>query len=222
MAKKPWNGMRRIPEEQAAKLIQKAAEIFKKHNSRFWLDYGTLLGQVRDGRIIKHDGDIDLAVDFNQWNPEVLDDLCNNGFILRKKPNLLTDVKVLKFVGEKKRNAVTQVKLGYRYTYGKKNKTAGIKICVEIYHDGVGKYKDNMYFWPTPKPDWIFEIPKSYMVPQIKAIFYDTEIYIPKNYEDNLEFMYGNNWRMPNVTYTNSDEHKENAKKFKRFFKRFK
>ena len=124
---------------------------------------------------------------------------------------------MLEFVGQEKRNAITQLKLGYRYE-NEKGKTAGIKICVEVYHEGIGQYKDNMYFWPTPKPDWIFEMPKRYMVPQMKSIFYDTEIYIPENYEENLEFMYGDNWRTPNVNYTNSDEHKENAKKFKRFF----
>lgn len=217
MSKKPWNGIRKIPEIHATNLIRKAMESFKRNNSRFWLDYGTLLGQTRNGRIIKHDGDVDLAVDYNKWNDNILDDLLSNGFVLRKKPNKFTNHKLIQFVGQQKMGKVTQIKLGFRYN-NKKNKIAGIKICMEIYHQGVGEHKDNMYFWPTPKPNWIFEIPTEYMTPQIKSDFYGTEVYIPKNYEKNLEFMYGNNWRVVNEKYTNSDEHIENAKKFKKFF----
>lgn len=217
MAKKPWNGVRRIPENHGADLLRIALEIFKKHGSIFWLDYGTLLGKIREDSFIAHDGDIDLAVDYNTWNPNIISDLCSNGFVLRKPPNTFTNVKPLKFVGNHKRGSITQLKLGYRYKYGK-DKIAGIKICVEIYHEGVGEYKDMMYFWPTPKPNWIFEMPKNYLVPQIKSEMYGNEVYIPKNYEENLEFMYGDNWRILNVNYTNSNEHVENAKKFKRFF----
>ena len=57
------------------------------------------------------------------------------------------------------------------------------------------------------------------MIPQIKDTFYDTEIYVPKNYELYLEFMYGKNWRIHNPTYKNSDEHIKNAKNFRRYYK---
>lgn len=36
-------------------------ELFEKNKMTFWLDFGTLLGAVRVGDFLSHDGDIDLA-----------------------------------------------------------------------------------------------------------------------------------------------------------------
>lgn len=35
---------------------------FNKHGVEYWVDYGTLLGIIREGDIIKHDNDVDLCV----------------------------------------------------------------------------------------------------------------------------------------------------------------
>jgi phosphorylcholine metabolism protein LicD len=42
-------------------------ETLNKHNIFYWLDYGTLLGVVRDGDIIKGDNDIDISVQAAHW-----------------------------------------------------------------------------------------------------------------------------------------------------------
>jgi len=38
------------------------AKVMKKHKIPFWLEYGTQLGAVREGRIIPHDNDGDIGV----------------------------------------------------------------------------------------------------------------------------------------------------------------
>ena len=42
--------------------LEEIASILVRHGLRAWVDTGTLLGLVRDGRLIPHDGDIDLVV----------------------------------------------------------------------------------------------------------------------------------------------------------------
>jgi len=207
----------KIPEIHGAEAIKRIAEVFDKHKTRFWLDYGTLLGKVREDRFIPHDGDIDIAIDYDNWNQAVLEDLPKNGIYFKKPYNRFTDDRILKFVGDKKKNTITQLKLAYRYK-NKHGRVKAVSICGEVYHRGVGKYKDMMYFWPTPKPKWIFHIPWDYMVPQIETTFYGTKVYIPKNYEDNLKFMYGEDWRIDDPLYKNSDKHRESGKRFKLFF----
>ncbi len=34
----------------------------------FWIDYGTLLGQVRDNKIIPWDRDIDISIKYNDYS----------------------------------------------------------------------------------------------------------------------------------------------------------
>ena len=49
------------------KLFQQTVTCLKKANINFWVDYGTLLGLVREGGIITGDGDFDFGV----WDHEV-------------------------------------------------------------------------------------------------------------------------------------------------------
>ena len=44
------------------KNLEKLIPIFEKHKIRYWITFGTLLGSIREGEIIKHDDDIDLGV----------------------------------------------------------------------------------------------------------------------------------------------------------------
>lgn len=56
-----------MKEEIAKKNLKEAKEIFDKFGIRFWLDKGTLLGAVRDGKIIEWDIDIDLGTMDDSW-----------------------------------------------------------------------------------------------------------------------------------------------------------
>lgn len=49
-------------QEDLLKLLVKIREAFKKERIKYWIDYGTLLGAVRDGDIIPHDEDADIGV----------------------------------------------------------------------------------------------------------------------------------------------------------------
>jgi hypothetical protein len=42
---------------------------------------------------------------------------------------------------------------------------------------------------------------------------------IPKNYMDNINFMYGPDWSIPKRGYKNSEEHMENARRFRKIYR---
>jgi phosphorylcholine metabolism protein LicD len=45
--------------------MQLLKEEFEKYNIPYWLDEGTLLGAIRNGEMIKNDGDIDFSLFYN-------------------------------------------------------------------------------------------------------------------------------------------------------------
>jgi hypothetical protein len=49
-------------EKLALENLREMKEVFDEFGIRFWLDYGTLLGAVRDGKLIEWDSDIDLGM----------------------------------------------------------------------------------------------------------------------------------------------------------------
>ena len=57
-------------------------EQLEKHKINYWLDSGTLLGLVRDGKLIEGDNDIDISVLETEVNK--LNDLIINNMSLKK------------------------------------------------------------------------------------------------------------------------------------------
>ena len=45
-------------------------KVLDKHQILFWLEHGTLLGLVRDGKIIEGDNDIDLSAFYKSFIDE--------------------------------------------------------------------------------------------------------------------------------------------------------
>ncbi|MFB0562330.1 MAG: LicD family protein [Candidatus Lokiarchaeia archaeon] len=56
-----------MDEKVAIEALREVKEILDKHGIEYWLDYGTLLGAVRDRRFIPWDTDIDLGV----WSKDI-------------------------------------------------------------------------------------------------------------------------------------------------------
>jgi len=53
--------------DELINLLKEIKEILDKHKVTFWLDYGTLLGAVRDNQLIPWDNDVELGI----WNSEL-------------------------------------------------------------------------------------------------------------------------------------------------------
>jgi hypothetical protein len=45
-----------------AEILSFTTNLFDQNNIKYWLDYGTLLGQYRDGGLIERDTDVDLSI----------------------------------------------------------------------------------------------------------------------------------------------------------------
>lgn len=56
-----------MDEKVAVSALKQVKEVLDKYGVEFWLDSGTLLGAVRDGKFIPWDGDIDLGI----WDTQI-------------------------------------------------------------------------------------------------------------------------------------------------------
>lgn len=73
-----------MTEKASVRDLKEIKEVFDKLGIRYWLDWGTLLGAVRDGKIIEWDTDIDLGTMSSNWNKIVsaIPELEKRGFFV--------------------------------------------------------------------------------------------------------------------------------------------
>lgn len=53
--------------DHLTRLVAAATRLFDEHGIRYWLDYGALLGAVREGGLIEHDNDADIGIHIDDW-----------------------------------------------------------------------------------------------------------------------------------------------------------
>lgn len=87
-------------------IFQKAASILNQNNIFFWLDQGTLLGCIRENRLLPWDHDIDFGV----WKDEVdinfiISSFVNEGFKIEEIPTEMNCIHFLK--GDNKKVDIT-------------------------------------------------------------------------------------------------------------------
>jgi len=70
--------------KQALRNLQDIAMVLEARDVQFWLTDGTLLGLVRDNHLLPHDTDTDMGLWSDSFDPDVLIDLVNRGFIIER------------------------------------------------------------------------------------------------------------------------------------------
>jgi phosphorylcholine metabolism protein LicD len=50
-------------QKKANEFLQEVCEILTKYKIKYWLDFGTLLGIIRENRLLPHDMDLDISID---------------------------------------------------------------------------------------------------------------------------------------------------------------
>lgn len=71
--------------ENVIRTLAAATKLFDEHDIRYWLDYGALLGAVREGGMIAHDNDADVGILLEDWGKlkQVRPLAESAGFVLR-------------------------------------------------------------------------------------------------------------------------------------------
>ena len=195
--------------EDAIKVLQILIDTLKEHNIKYYLDFGTLIGAIRDKGLIPWDDDIDISL-LNEEDyvkiPQVLKDI-------KRKHRLRT--YLLTFEDTKKKREkrgeevyqdsvdftlntnyqIAKVRTNNYFIFGRGN------TCIDIFF----KYtqKDNIYWMAYGQ---VNSVPSSCLNGELEEIdFCGIKCSIPKEYNEYLTYKYGD-WMTPKENWNHADD----------------
>lgn len=170
-------------------VIRHLSNTCHQHNVMYWLDFGTLLGAIREKGFIAHDNDIDIGVKFED-REKFQQAITSAGFKLTRE-FLIKDGEHL---------------IGIEQTYHYKG------VLVDIFYYIYLTDRTRILYTFTPIVDDISlkdkaEIKKTEVPYSVPApyVFKGVEVYIPKDFETCLKFHYGNGYMTPDPNYSSKD-----------------
>ena len=202
--------------------------LFNKYKIDYWICHGTLLGIIRDKKLIEWDHDIDIALwDDSKARTKIIKLLLKSGFILRKGFEIENDiisfykkggriVDINFYLRKKLKNS--EKKVAYIKWFVPKNIFCKIIDALSNSKKYDGKFKIIIQSFFLFQKLFIYlkrilikfnlfykEIGYSepeYLLNNIKKIkIDDLKINIPYDPEKYLEYLYGKNWKVPKKNY---------------------
>ena len=174
-------------EKKAIKMLEDVTEILKSSKCSYWLDAGTLLGAIRDGKLIPWDHDLDIGVQFSTNS-----DLKNLIHSLQKQ----FYVRALAF--SKKEGIWNLGKYRIIKVYNKKAFFFRQKLCLDIfifYREPIQPGSKIVYKYGVWDQNAYYD---SNLIDNLKDInFYGRNYNIPGDSHEYLKAKYGESWKTP-------------------------
>lgn len=158
-------------------LLPCLADLLEESNIPYWLDWGTLLGAVRNGKMIPWDEDIDIGIFYKDI-----------GKVMNLESQMVKDG--FRFAMERDKNAVRVIRF-----YGEK----GIKFHIDILPWKINGNVVKMTY--NSKPFKVYPIEE---LLNLKKVEFEGRMYpCPREPEKSLGRLMGEDWRNPKVLSTN-------------------
>ncbi len=195
--------------ESALQLLKIVVSVLDDFNIKYYLDFGTLIGAIRDKGLIPWDDDIDISLlkeeDYHKI-PKVLD-------IIKKRYKLRTYIATFESSNKKRKKReekVYQEKViftddnNFQIAKVRNNKFLSFgrgNTCIDIFF----KYKFEAYsYWVAYGQ--VNRIPLEYTSEDLIEInFYDMKCKIPKVYDKYLTYKYGD-WKTEKQDWSHSTD----------------
>lgn len=167
--------------EIALKMLKDITDVLDKNGISYWLEGGTLLGIVRESRLLPWDNDLDLSITEENYYDilNIFDEIKKLGY----------RVKAREFEKDDE-----PFKKGIKRLIKVKNKKFFFfpgDVALDIF---IKFKKDEQYFWQVGGKKK--SVPSYFYEELIKYKFNDKEYLVPKEYKDYLTFRYGD-WQTP-------------------------
>jgi phosphorylcholine metabolism protein LicD len=171
--------------EKALEMLQKICILLNDNNIPYVLEAGTLLGIIRENRLLPWDNDVDITIT-EQFVDELLE-------LQEKIEELGYRMKVRRFkqdLGPFKKGMIRMIKIQTkRWLFFKGYSLMDIFVKYDI---------EGAYQWVISTQNPVLKKAPKHFYDQKKVHeFMGTHYLIPADYEDYLEYHYGKDWRIP-------------------------
>ena len=162
----------------ALQMLKDITDLLDKNNIEYWLEGGTLLGIIRENRLLPWDNDMDISIKEEEYS-KLLDIIKKLNYIVWFKEFDKDDAPFEK--GKKRLIKIRNRK--FLFFRG--------EVALDIF---IKFKKDNEYFWQVGKKKK--SVDAKYYEELIKYSFDSKEYLVPKLYEEYLTYRYGD-WKTP-------------------------
>ena len=176
--------------DNSLKMLKHVIDILNKHKIEYYLDFGTLLGAMRDNALIPWDDDLDISL-VHQEDYSKIENILNK---IREEYNyrnyLLTIQQPVSFTSSNSfRIAKLRSNMFWKFGRG--------KTTLDIFFKY--KYKEQLYWISNEE---INRVPANFLNQGLMEIdFYNIRCKVPVNFDAYLTSRYGN-WRVEDKTWT--------------------
>lgn len=177
--------------QNALSVFSDFCSVLSENGIQYWLDYGTLLGAVREHDFIAHDYDIDLGVFYDQDLELMIDKLKAAGFSLYRRIDVYSKEKRAE---------------GVEFTFEKES----VKIDVFSYVKEIEDLYYTYEFLDSEKSETltVFKTVRKTILP-IDGLqtynFVGINVLIPSNYDSYLKKLYGESYMIPDPSWKSTD-----------------
>ena len=174
--------------EKSLRLLERATTLLEKYNIPYWLEGGTLLGIIRENRLLPWDNDLDISIrseDFDRLR-RILPKFFYRGMIAKVREHKIDDPPFQK--GEVRLIKVYATK----YLFFKS------PLVLDIF---VKKKLDDQYYWVVGVKRRAKKAVPARFYDELTTVQFNNKTYsIPKLTDEYLTYRYGD-WRTPVKTW---------------------
>ena len=174
--------------EKSLRLLERATTLLEKYNIPYWLEGGTLLGIIRENRLLPWDNDLDISIrseDFDRLR-RILPKFFYRGMIAKVREHKIDDPPFQK--GEVRLIKVYATK----YLFFKS------PLVLDIF---VKKKLDDQYYWVVGVKRRAKKAVPARFYDELTTVQFNHKTYsIPKLTDEYLTYRYGD-WRTPVKTW---------------------
>lgn len=167
--------------------IKTLIKTMDKNNYRYWLEFGTLLGAVRDKGFISHDHDIDIAMYIDDRQDSMEQQLAAQGFKLKKRARL----KSGEIIEETYKYKTAYIDIFYAYKIDNQIKIFDYQTFNNLSPNECMKYFGGLRVYENVLAE--FDL--------TQYEFYGSQVPIPGNYKFHLQELYGSDFMIKNKNW---------------------